>query len=248
MKPIISRIQRDDDNDWLAISDLMTGLMTLFLLVAIMYMRQSSAQSPTTVDVPTISPQEIYRQQIYEALKREFENDLSEWQAEIEPKTLIFRFNEPDVLFAQGSAELQPRFQKILENFFPRYLSVLEPFFRDSQNRDIIEEVRIEGHTSSEWNADTLPREAYINNMRLSQERTLEVVDFCLRLSGIETYFDWIQGHVTGRGMSSSRSIPTEDGREDKDASRRVEFAVHLRDDELPVKIVPDSPANGVRL
>ena len=60
---------------------------------------------------------------------------------------------------------------------FPRYLNVLTQF------RDSIDEVRIEGHTSSLWNHRSTPEEAYFNNMALSQGRTRAVLEYTGDLS-----------------------------------------------------------------
>ena len=57
------------------------------------------------------------------------------------------KFHEPDVLFEQGRHEVTHRFQEILQEFFPRYLLIMN----SKKYQDSIEEIRIEGHTSSEW-------------------------------------------------------------------------------------------------
>ncbi|MEL0618758.1 hypothetical protein V6243_18250, partial [Cobetia marina] len=51
---------------------------------------------------------------ILRALQDEFSDDLSCWEAEIDPETLAFTFQSPVVLFATGSASLRPRFEQIL--------------------------------------------------------------------------------------------------------------------------------------
>ena len=44
-------------------------------------------------------------------------------------------------------------------------------------------EIRIEGHTSSEWFDQSTGNEAYLNNMELSQNRARNVLDYILRIA-----------------------------------------------------------------
>ena len=82
------------------------------------------------------------------------------------------------MLFSSGSAELQPKFKEILNDFFPRYVAILsnEKYVND------IEEIRIEGHTSSEWRVEVPAEQAYFNNMELSQNRTRKVLELSCQL------------------------------------------------------------------
>src|SRR6185436_3165508 len=162
------------EDHWIPIVDLMSGLMVLFLFIAVGYMAEVVGQRDTMR-----SQAESYRDaqdRIYDGLSQEFRKDLQSWNATIERSTLSVRFREPDVLFAVGDAKLKPAFESILRDFFPRYLGVLARF------QDQIAEVRIEGHTSREWSAGASPEVAYFNNMKLSQDRTRAVLEFCLGL------------------------------------------------------------------
>ena len=95
--------------------------------------------------------------------------------------------------------------------------------------KDEITEIRIEGHTSSEWITGVGPDEAYILNMELSQGRTRSVLEFVLQIPSIEQQDrNWIKGVLTANGLSSSQLLFVEgsEGREDRVKSRRVEFRV----------------------
>jgi outer membrane protein OmpA-like peptidoglycan-associated protein len=156
---------------------------------------------------------------LFEALWTEFKSDLPKWGAELDRETLSIRFTAPEVLFDTAQVTIKDRFKVILENFFPRYVSVLWKF------RKSISEVRIEGHTSSEWGGAKGLEEAYFHNMRLSQGRTRRVLAFGLSLSGASEYKKWLIRKVTANGLSSSQVVVV-DGRENKELSRRVEFRV----------------------
>jgi len=157
--------------------------------------------------------------EIYEALLFEFEKDFSIWNAELIKENLIFRFKSPEVLFPAGDSNLTEKFQKILTSFVPRYVSVLEKF------DDYVEEVRVEGHTSSEFSTEVTALGKYIANMNLSQDRTRSVTEFSL-LSIAGSDRQWLQKNLTANGLSSSKLIYDSAQQEDREKSRRVEFTV----------------------
>lgn len=226
------------EEHWIPLSDLMTGLMMVFMLIAIVFMIQVQAEAKKTEELKIRAEGQsarmrkiavLYtdlRQKLYEDLEAEFKSDLPKWGAELDPD-LSIRFKEPDVLFASGRSELSGRFRDILSDFFPRYLRILtRPTYRDS-----IEEVRIEGHTSRNWIIATSAENAYMLNMALSQERTRSVLQFVLFTPRTSDLQDWLIAHLTANGLSSSKLRFNPDGAENPDASRRVEFRVRTNAD-----------------
>jgi outer membrane protein OmpA-like peptidoglycan-associated protein len=89
----------------------------------------------------------------------------------------------------------------------------------------VIREIRIEGHTSSEWGPDSSPLDAYFSNMALSQQRTQEVLRYAYGLNAVQQS-GWFRERVAAVGLSSSRLVRDAQGAEDAEASRRVEFSV----------------------
>ena len=128
---LTKRVQETEEESWISVSDLMSGLMMVFLLIAIIYAKNNQKQVIEWVNV---------EEEIYQALVAEFKDDLSNWQAEIERDTLTIRFMSPEMLFARGSDELQDRFKSILDDFFPRYVRLLAARFPKD-----ISEVRMKG-------------------------------------------------------------------------------------------------------
>tara|TARA_R100000093_G_scaffold70997_1_gene45495 strand:+ start:317 stop:955 length:639 start_codon:yes stop_codon:yes gene_type:complete len=193
----------------------MGGLMMVFLLIAVVYMVQLEIESRKIRDVAVLYDR--LKTQLYDDLQEEFGDDLPRWGAELN-RDLSLRFYDTEVLFPQGEDTLRPAFEAILSDFFPRYLAIItSPKYRD----DILE-VRIEGHTSSDWG--NLPeREAYIRNMALSQARTRTTLAYLLSLPDVEPERAWIKAHLTANGLSSSKVV-TRNGQEDEIRSRRVEF------------------------
>jgi len=213
-----SQSLEQEKDHWLTVSDLMAGLMVVFLFIAVALMRDAMVERDKIKQVAI-----AYREnqlEIYQALQKEFGPNLATWNAEIDKDTLTFIFNSSETLFNDGETELSPSYQSLLENFFPRYMKVLERF------SDSISEVRIEGHTSSIWNENTSDTEAYFLNMELSQERTRSVLDYVYQLPSVNPYRSWIKGHIAAVGYSSSHPITNRFGQEDLDRSRRVTFRV----------------------
>lgn len=162
------------------------------------------------------------QESLYVDLLAEFEGDLELWKAEIDRASLSVRFKDPSVLFSQGQDSVSPRFKEILQSFFPRYIRVLSK----AEYQKNIEEIRIEGHTSSEWEVEITNQDsAYFNNMALSQNRTRRVLQDCLEFLPTDEERVWAQMKITANGLSSSRLV-LQNGVEDKIASRRVEFRV----------------------
>jgi outer membrane protein OmpA-like peptidoglycan-associated protein len=236
----------DREDHWIAVSDLMAGLMMVFLLIAIVYMVQVEAEADRIeVEADRVEAvkerireiaviyQEL-KQQLYEDLYGEFREDLPKWGAELDRDSLTVRFEDPDLLFEEGSSELRPRFRQILDDFFPRYANILNS---DTYQQDI-EEVRIEGHTSSVWRTTTSKEDSYFLNMELSQARTRSTLRYVLSLPRVRDDLAWLRRHLTANGLSFSRLILTPDNAEDPIASRRVEFRVKTNAEEQIARIL----------
>ncbi|WP_461534719.1 OmpA/MotB family protein [Spongorhabdus nitratireducens] len=212
-----------EENHWLSVSDLMAGLMMVFLFISIALMLNAFSERDKIKQI-AVAYQEN-QVAIFDALNTEFEKDLQKWDADIDEETLTFTFKSPDVLFKTGEIELSDEYESLLNEFFPRYMEVLKPF------QDSINEVRIEGHTSSVWSRYSSDREAYFKNMELSQGRTRSVLDYVYSMPSSRPFRHWIKSHLAAVGLSSSRLIYDEKGREDRAQSRRVSFRVITNSD-----------------
>jgi Outer membrane protein and related peptidoglycan-associated (lipo)proteins len=230
-KIFLKKAEGDDGEHWLTISDLMSGLMIVFLFIAVAFMRHTAMEKDKITNI-AVAYQEN-QVAIFNALNIEFEKDLPIWNASIDNETLSFQFNSPEVLFNAGDSEINGKFKSILSDFIPRYLNVLE------QYKSSIDEVRIEGHTSTEWGRGTQRDDAYFLNMELSQGRTRSVLRYAYGLPLIPVeQKNWIKSNFAAVGFSSSKAILGIDGSEDMDRSRRVTFRVITNADIQIRKIV----------
>lgn len=101
-----------------------------------------------------------------------------------------------------------------------------------------IDEIRIEGHTSSVWGASESRSEAYFKNMDLSQRRTQSVLQHIYYLPTISVHREWIHSNISAVGMSSAKIRLNELGAEDSERSRRVGFRVVTKADMQIKKIL----------
>lgn len=225
------KILTEEENQWMSASDLMAGLMMVFLLVAIALMRTSLLERDKIKEIAVAFQEDQVA--IYDALIEEFETDIERWGAEIDRETLTFTFNSPDVLFQNSEKRVSNRYKLLLKDFFPRYLSVLDRF------KPSITEVRLEGHTSSVWTGSNNETEAYFSNMELSQHRTRSVLEYIYQIPLIENHQEWVKEHVAAVGFSSSKPVFNRDGFEDYERSRRVAFRV-ITNAEVKIKQILD--------
>jgi outer membrane protein OmpA-like peptidoglycan-associated protein len=233
------------EEHWIPLSDLMTGLMMIFMLIAIVFMIKVEAASKRTEELKRQAQQQarnmknlavLYdqtRERIYADLLREFQPDLKLWHAKLD-LDLAFRFEEPKVLFDSGKTEVKPEFKKILDDFFPRYVNIIKKY------RDEMEEIRIEGYTSSKWHGVS-GDDAYFDNMELSQGRTLSTLKYVLLLPTIHDDKIWLTKKLTANGLSSSKVILNSDGSENELASQRVEFRIRTNADSRIEEILKAS-------
>lgn len=212
-------------NVWISVSDLMTGLMIIFLFVAISYMVQvKNNQKVLEGYIET-------KENLHDKLKDEFKNDTTKWQMSI-GKDLTIKFDNPTVLFDSGEWELTSSFKNILQDFLPRYFNIL---LKDTL-RTKIQEIRIEGHTD-DVHIPKLHNDPYIANIILSQQRALSVVKYFRELPVFKQYSkeeqNLIEYWLIASGFSYGKSL--DDNGEytfktknniNKDLSRRVEIRI----------------------
>ncbi len=126
------------------------------------------------------------------------------------------------VFFETGKSEIKEEGKALLNRFIPVYLNVL----LDSQYADYMGEIIIEGHTDSTG--------TYDNNLKLSQERALQVALYVLNMPGLSgRQRTLLQQILTATGKSWADLVYDEYGDEDAEASRRVEFKFSLKDAEM---------------
>lgn len=219
-------------NVWMSVSDLMTGLMVIFLFIAIAYISQVQENTVNITNYAEV------KQKLHEKLISDFEADTARWQMSIKGD-LSLKFRNAQTLFPVGQATLTPQFEEILDKFLPKYFGIL---LHDSLRSHIVE-VRIEGHT------DDLPYpqkdpDAYIANVMLSQERSLSVLKYFRQMPCYQGYSDeerrLLEYWFTANGLSYGKALDDDENYTyesekgiNRDKSRRVEFRIITDSDKL---------------
>jgi outer membrane protein OmpA-like peptidoglycan-associated protein len=216
------------NREWISISDMMAGLMMVFLFIAVLFMSEVQKEQKAIKKIAE-SYQNI-QQQLYKDLNEEFKKDLKTWDAEVLQDNTI-RFQSPEVLFDTNSSELKAIFIVVLDDFFPRYLDILT----NNKYKKQIKEIRVEGHTSSVWK-DATREQSYINNMFLSQNRAKSVLAYSYNITSA-TNKVFLENVFRANGMSFSKLIK-ENGEENIQASQRVEFRVITKAEEKIYEII----------
>jgi outer membrane protein OmpA-like peptidoglycan-associated protein len=233
---LVQKKQSEAESSWISFSDIMTGLMVIFLFIAISFMLQVQKEKQAQDDI--IEEYKETQVALYLDLKQEFENDFSNWDAEL-GEDLTIKFTNPEVLFATGSSRLTPKFKSILSDFLPRYTSVL----LQSRYKDKIEEIRIEGHADDQRRLGSYSN-SYMGNLELSNDRSESVMDYFITSNFYDQYSasdkSWLRFHLTANGLSFGRALDSQKqftfdsgASIDGQLSRRVEFKIVTNSEAL---------------
>lgn len=215
-------MRQEDNSHWIPIADMMAGLMAIFLFISVAFMSKTQEKTKGYLDL---------KGDIFKEMQQEFKADLESWNAEIDKDSLTIRFKSLDTLFETGQSVPKPEFRKVISEFFPRYSRLLHK----AKFRDTIEEVRIEGHTSSQGiNTDQPLQDRYALNLELSQARAKNVLLIALsEISTEQELTNWLRTNLTANGLSFSKAILDDSGIENFEKSKRVEFRVRLKADQV---------------
>lgn len=236
-------MKENSDNNWVSFSDIMTGLMIIFLFISISYMlevQKKQAERDLIFEEFKATKEELYNE-----LDKAFKADFQEWKVKLD-KDLSIKFTNPDVLFQSGKTNIRPIFAKILDDFLPRYFEII----LQEKYQDKISEIRIEGHT------DTVPapnfdKDPYIANILLSQKRSAKVVKYFRNMEYYNNLtsekINLIEFLLTANGLSFGRTV--DDNGEltiisglpvNNEKSRRVEFRIITKSDKLIERVLKE--------
>ncbi|WP_345988776.1 OmpA family protein [Sulfurimonas sp. HSL1-2] len=163
---------------------------------------------------------------VVQHLKEELGDSIS-----IDPKSGSLRFAS-NVLFNQGEATLKPEAKQELSRVLGQYIDAL---LSDKQMRRYIDRIIIEGHTNSDG--------SYLFNLELSQQRALAVMTFL--------YTQYPQNrklfreYLSASGRSFTEPVLGANGKEDKQASRRIEIKFRIKNEEAVRELMNYLNAQG---
>ena len=127
---------------------------------------------------------------------------------------------DKNLYFAVGEFKLTPQQKKYLKYFGNKLTNFL------NQNKEFINTLEINGHTSSEWGSSNFT-ERYLNNSKLSLERAYSVLSYIFKNQN-NTKQKLLTKILKGSGYSYSKN-KIMNNTEDKAMSRRVSFKIILK-------------------
>lgn len=196
-----------------------------------------------------LSEEDRARRMLVDEIKRDLGNEIQAIGGRIDEFDGTITFPE-NALFQVGRYDIRPRFVETLNRVCPIWL---EKLWKSTGQREI-EEILIEGHSSSEWDSAPTERDAWILNLELSQRRAQAVLVHCLHLVEGKPSGEWSRDKLAAIGYSSSRPVLGKNRQESRQKSRRAVFRMRLSREQLRKEIQeellkenPTSTPNGLR-
>ncbi len=191
-----------------SLTDLMTSLMVIFILLLLAFITKSAGGNQAVRDV-------LLKRLQHELVPQGF-SEKNIRKDEKNPDTILVIVPERLMNFETGQSALKQEGQQFLRTHIPQFASVL----CGSDIRPNIDSIVVEGHTDKQqYRADSENR-----NLRLSQDRSMQVVSESLGdLNGMPAEHTCFLEKLSssGRGEQDQENTPEE--------SRRVIFKIRVK-------------------
>ena len=161
----------------------------------------------------------LNNESIYKKLIRLFKKEIQRKELVIK-KDLSIEFTDKRLYFSIGAYKLTKTQKIYLNKFNKKLINFLY------QNKNYIQTLEVNGHTSSEWGHSNFTQR-YLNNEKLSLNRSYEVMSTIFTSSKREIQI-WLSDILKGSGNSYAKNIKY-NGIESKKKSRRVILKVILK-------------------
>ncbi|HET9961065.1 MAG TPA: OmpA family protein [Nitrospiraceae bacterium] len=204
------------------ITDLMTSLAVIFILLFTAYVTKVS-EADSQAKIPEPVPERKPARDLSEEIKGKLRDHFKRFDLSLDPDPVdpnVVRIVVPEQLlnFEFGKGTLSPAAERFLAESMPAYAGLLCGALREN-----IDSLVIEGHTDD--------RGTDIHNLRLSQERSLNVMVKSLQV--IEERTPWasrcFQEKTSASGRGRQDLVLDGGSFPDRDKSRRVIFKIRLR-------------------
>jgi len=235
--------KREESAQWLSISDMMTWLMLVFLLIAVAFMYQVQLKQKE-LEMKQEEKKKIlveYNESnisLYNKLKTSFNEKEKKWWMNI-GSDLTIKFNKEDISFEPDQYILREKFRSILDDFIPSYLKIIN----DEKYKNQIKEIKIE------WHAGSCLDYEYAECLILSQKRANSVL---LHLLNSESFKkldnkdkEKLKFWFTANWMSNWKNVDSDwkfvyetNNEIDTEKSRRVAFRIITNSEDLIKRII----------
>lgn len=204
--------QNNVDNLSSSLTDLMTSLMVIFILLLLVFIQRTSVKDAVVTDV-------LLKKLRQDLTPQGFNENTIRSDPRDQNAILVI---VPDRLmnFETGKSTLRAEGQSFLKTFIPKFAESL----CSDQFRTSIESIVVQGHTDMVPYAGSSAEESQNLNLKLSQDRSMEVVKNTLAdLTGLEARRACFLQKLsaTGRGEQEQEATPEE--------SRRVILKIRIK-------------------
>ncbi len=200
------------DNLNSSLTDLMTSLMVIFILLLLVFVHRTAGKDAAVTDV-------LLKKLLQDMTPQGFSERTIRPDPRDRNAILVI---VPDRLmnFETGKSTLRPEGELFLKTYVPKFAEIL----CGEQFRSSIESIVVEGHTDTNPYAGRTAEESENLNLKLSQDRSMEVVKNSLAaLSGLEVQRGCFLEKLSasGRGEQEQEATP--------DESRRVILKIRVK-------------------
>ena len=207
-------LQNDNNIFWVTMTDLMTALVLVFIILFIYAYLNSNYDKIQS---------NIAKQESLNALKQNLEQN--NIQASVDKASGVVKISDLE-LFDLNSYELSSAGEKYLEKFSPTYLDSL---FSNEYMCKYLDKIIIQGHTDSQsFKGKFSDDEQYMKNMELSLKRAYAVANFMINTKYNKENGDKLRKMIIVEGASYAMPV-IENGKENYDKSRRVELKLVMK-------------------
>ena len=224
MKYIKYNSNQNNDSDenifWVTMSDLLLGLMVVFLTMFIFAITGFTQQK--------INEKESQYEATEKIAKELQKNNI---KAEADKFSGTIKISDLE-LFELNRWELSEKGKAYMSKFVPVYLNTI---MKDEKIRENISQIIIEGHTDSQAFANSKSEEdKYFKNMDLSLKRASSVAQYIVysNYKGKSSYEKELFKLISVEGKGPSKPVIV-NGKEDYAKSRRVELKLTFKDSSI---------------
>lgn len=212
--------ESDENIFWVTMSDLLLGLMVVFLTMFIFAITGFTQQK--------INEKESQYEATEKIAKELQKNNI---KAEADKFSGTIKISDLE-LFELNSWELSEKGKAYMSKFVPVYLNTI---MKDEKIRENISQIIIEGHTDSQAFANSKSEEdKYFKNMDLSLKRASSVAQYIVysNYQGKSSYEKELFRLISVEGKGPSKPVIV-NGKEDYAKSRRVELKLTFKDSSI---------------
>jgi len=204
--------QNSSDHLNSSLTDLMTSLMVIFILLLLVFVHRTASKDAAVTDILLKKLRQDFTPQGFS--EKTIRPDSRDRNA-----ILVI---VPDRLmnFETGKSGLGPKGQEFLKSYIPRFAGVL----CSEEFRASIESIVVEGHTDTHPYVGRTAEESQNLNLKLSQDRSMEVVKNTLAdLAGLEAMRACFLEKLSASGRGEQEQEAT------SEESRRVILKIRVK-------------------